>query len=197
MESHTETGRIKLNLVMTYPVRWSRTHVMQDYIQNFYDITGAEKFSWDFNYCYNEKSQTLRMKSNKGFSAEWLQYMGVSTKREDNGSYTAGKFGEGFNREAPDEGFARTSNADRTIKNSLGLRTVAHIKEICLRKELFFRNAFPKAMVVYMHELLHQFGGDASRQFRAAILAMDHRILEEAEKLEDYEREWMETDHML
>lgn len=56
-----------------------------------------------------------------------------------------------------------------------------------------FRNAFPKAMVVYMHELLHQFGGDASRQFRAAILAMDHRILEEAEKLEDYEREWMET----
>lgn len=95
MESHTETGRIKLNLVMTYPVRWSRTHVMQDYIQNFYDITGAEKFSQDFNYCYNEKSQTLRMKSNKGFSAEWLQYMGVSTKREDNGSYTAGKFGEG------------------------------------------------------------------------------------------------------
>lgn len=48
-----------------------------------------------------------------------------------------------------------------------------------------------------MHELLHQFGGDASRQFRAAILAMDYRILEEAEKLEDYEREWMETDRML
>lgn len=517
MESHTETGRIKLNLVITYPVRWSRIHVMEDYIQNFYDITGAEKFSRDFNYCYNEKSQTLRMKSNKGFSAEWLQYMGVSTKRESKGNYTAGKFGEGFkiaslcafrdykigihmesrdwildvveiqgkidgqdvsflgydiktrdyrensilwltnitseayrdfleamksffypenplfgecivnekdyavyrlkqsaigedrkiygrlfasmqeraqlynvplifcnhkyrpdeeddrdrrnflsydtekavmeivselegealwkvfmafrpywnstgenkstgidwsrvikkmvikihvdklirriehavlegdyiadmdyytikmdknkyktamawfrgssfhgtykllpdyfsylgidtlydlckkndgfhviyepdefqknkiqilervaknifgdmicyeklpecriivNREAPNEGFARTFGADRTIKNSLGLRTVAHIKEINLRKELFCRNAFPKAMVVYMHELLHQFGGDASRQFRAAILAMDYRILEEAEKLEDYEREWMETDRM-
>lgn len=45
-------------------------------------------------------------------------------------------------------------------------------------------------VAVYIHELLHQFGGDSSGQFRAAILAMDYRILEKAEKIEDYEREW-------
>lgn len=517
MELHTETGRIKLNLVMTYPVRWSRIHIMQDYIQNFYDITGAENFSRDFHYRYNEKSQTLRMKSKKGFSAEWLQYIGVSTKRKGEGNYAAGKFGEGFkiaslcafrdykigihmesrdwmldvveiqdkidgqgisflgyekkardyrenailcltnitpeafqdfleamesffypenplfgecivnerdyavyrlkqsavrkghkiygrlfaslqeraeiynvplilcnhkyspdeeddrdrdsfwsydtkkavleivsklegkalwevfmafkphwksarnnrsagpdwsrvirkmvmniyfdrlfgeiestdlgghyiadmdhdtikndrnkyntammwfrksnfhgtykllpdyfsyldidtlydlceendgfhvidepdelqknkirilermaedifgdmicyeklpecrvivNQDSPNEGFARTFRADKTIKNSLGLKAVDDITEINLKKELFDRNAFPEAMVVYMHELLHQFGGDASRQFRAAILAMDYRILEKAKKIEDYEREWMdETFH--
>lgn len=511
MESHTETDGIKLNLVMTYPVRWSRTHIMQDYIQNFYDMTGAKKFFRDFNYCYDENSQTLRMKSKKGFSAEWLQYMGASTKRKSKGNYTAGKFGEGFkiaslcafrdykigihmesrdwildvveiqgkidgrnvsflgydkkvrdydensilcltnitpeayqdfleamksffypenplfgecivnerdyavyklsqsavkkknkmcgrlfasmqerariynvplifcnhkyrsdkeddrdrksflfydtekavmeivsdlegealwevfmafqpywnstgknkttvtdwsrvirkmvmnlhvdrlikerkyaalmgnyiadmdsytikndknkyktarawfrssnfygtckllphyfsylgmdtlydlcekndgfhviyepnefqknkirilekvavnifgdmicyeklpecrvivNKETPNEGFARSFRTDKTTKSSLGLKVVDDIKEINLRKELFCENAFPEAMAVYMHELLHQFGGDASGQFRAAILAMDYRILEKAEKIEDYEREW-------
>ena len=515
MGSHTETDRVKLNLVMTYPVRWSRTHVMQDYIQNFYDMTGAKKFFRDFKYHYDENSKALRMKGKKGFSAEWLQYMGVSTKRENKENYTAGKFGEGFkiaslcafrdykigihmesrdwildvveiqgkidnqnvsflgydkktrdyrensilcltnitpeayqdfleamksffypenplfgecivnekdyavyklkksaaredhkiygrlfasmqerarlynvplifcnhkyrpdkeddrdrksfwfhdtekavmeivsdlegealwevfmafkpywnstgknkstvtdwsrvirkmvidiyvekligkrkyavleghyiadmdhscikrdknkyktamawfrrsnfygtykllpyyfsylgidtlyrlcerndgfhvvyepdefqknkirileraaesifgdmicyeklpkcrvivNKETPDEGFARTVHADRSIRNSMGLKVVENIREICLRKELFCQNAFPEAMTVYMHELLHQFGGDASRQFRAAILAMDYRILEEAEKIEEYEREWMATD---
>lgn len=511
MESHTETDGIKLNLVMTYPVRWSRTHIMQDYIQNFYDMTGAKKFFRDFNYCYDENSQTLRMKSKKGFSAEWLQYMGVSTKRKSKGDYTAGKFGEGFkiaslcafrdykigihmesrdwildvveiqgkidgrnvsflgydkktrdyqensilcltnitleayqdfleamksffypenplfgecivserdyavyklkqsavrkknkiygrlfasmqerawidnvplifcnhkyrpdeeddrdrksflfydtekavmeivsdlegealwevfmafkpywnstgknkstvtdwsrvirkmvmnlyvdrlikkrkyaalkgnyiadmdsytikndknkyktamawfrgsnfhgtckllpyyfsylgidtlydlceknngfhviyepnefqknkirilekvavnifgdmicyeklpqcrvivNKETPNEGLARSFSTDKTAKSSLGLKVIDDIKEINLRKELFCKNAFPEAMAVYMHELLHQFGGDASGQFRAAILAMDYRILEKVEKIEDYEREW-------
>ena len=97
------------------------------------------------------------------------------------------------NKETPNEGFARAFNADRSIKNKLGLKMVDDIEEISLRKELFCREAFPEAIVVYMHELLHQFGGDSSRQFRIAILAMDFRILEEAEKLEEYERKWVEV----
>lgn len=512
MESHTETNRIKLNLVMTYPIRWTRTHIMQDYIQNFYDMTEAEKFSQDFNYYYDENSRTLRIENKKGFSADWLQYMGASSKRKSKDSHTAGKFGEGFkiaslcafrdyrigihmesrdwildvveiqgkidgqnvsflgyekktrdyrensilcltnftpeayqdfleamksffypenplfgecivnerdyavyrlnqsavqkghkiygrlfasmqeraqiynvplilcnhqyrsnkeddrdrknfslydtekavteivselegdalwevflafkpywnstgknktteadwsqvirkmvmdiyidrliekrkctalndryianmdyytikndknkyntamawfresnfhgthkllphyfsylgidtlydlcekndgfhviyepnefqknkirilertavnifgdmlcyeklpeckiivNRETPNEGFAKTFSADKMIRNSLGLKAIDNITEICLKKELFCRDSFPEALSIYMHELLHQFGGDASRQFRTAILAMDYRILEEAEKIEDYEREWI------
>lgn len=87
---------IKLNLVMTYPVWWSMDHVMSDYIQNFYDALGAERFSKDFVYLYDEDRKTLRMEGKKGFQAEWLQYIGASTKREDAVCHTAGKFGEGF-----------------------------------------------------------------------------------------------------
>lgn len=43
-------------------------------------------------------------------------------------------------------------------------------------------------------ELLHQFGGDASRQFHIAVLAMDRRIIEKAKELEEYNVKWMQVD---
>lgn len=69
---------------------------MRDYIQNFYDALGAERFRKNFVYLYDEDRKELRMEGGKGFQAEWLQYMGVSTKREDAVHHMAGKFGEGF-----------------------------------------------------------------------------------------------------
>lgn len=86
----------RLNLVMTYPVWWGLSHIMEDYIQNFYDVLGAENFSRNFIYCYNEDKKELRMEGKKGFHVEWLQYIGVSTKRDNSIHYMAGKFGEGF-----------------------------------------------------------------------------------------------------
>ncbi|MDE7185883.1 MAG: hypothetical protein K2O40_15775 [Lachnospiraceae bacterium] len=96
------------------------------------------------------------------------------------------------NRGTPNTGLARTEDGVVPARNGIGLKAVSEIREISLRKELFCCDAFPEAMVVYMHELLHQFGGDASRQFRTAILAMDYRIIKEARRLETYEREWAE-----
>ena len=96
------------------------------------------------------------------------------------------------NKGTPNEGFARTVNTDNLIRNKIGLKVVNDIRGINLRNQLFDKYAFPKAMAVYIHELLHQFGGDASRQFRTAILAMNYRIMEKAELLEGYEREWRE-----
>lgn len=89
-------GREKLNLVMTYPVRWSLSHIMEDYIQNFYDVLGSEKFAREFVYHYDESRQELRMEGKKGFHVEWLQYIGASTKRAGRVQHMAGKFGEGF-----------------------------------------------------------------------------------------------------
>lgn len=92
-----ESNIIKLNLVMTYPVQWSLRHIMEDYIQNFYDVLGPEDFSKKFHYNYNKSTHTLRLESQKGFNVEWLKYIGVSTKRDgDKAHHTAGKFGEGF-----------------------------------------------------------------------------------------------------
>lgn len=94
------------------------------------------------------------------------------------------------NRETPNEGFAMTSDSTAPASNRLGLKVVSEISDINLREELFADGQFPKAMAVYMHELLHQFGSDTSGQFRAAILALDYRIMQKGTELEEYERMW-------
>lgn len=98
------------------------------------------------------------------------------------------------NKGTPDEGFARTNDTDAPLRNEMGLKVINDITEINLRETLFCKDAFPETMVVYMHELLHQFGGDASRQFRTAILAMDYRIMQNFRKLEEYESVWKELE---
>lgn len=83
----------KLNIVMTYPVEWSLYAVMNNFIQNFYDAIGIENFLENFNYEFVE--DRIILKSDVGFSKEWLFFMGTSSKREGDRTY-AGKFGEGF-----------------------------------------------------------------------------------------------------
>lgn len=94
------------------------------------------------------------------------------------------------NERTPDEGFAMTERITGVVRNGMGLKVVNYITEINLRKKLFDKDAFPEAMTVYMHELLHQFGGDASRQFRAVIQAMNYRIMQSYVRLEEYECMW-------
>ena len=83
----------KLNLVMTYPVKWSEYEVMDNFVQNFYDALGMDQFKDRFNTSFD--NGTIIMKSDVGFSKDWLFYIGASTKRSGNKKY-AGKFGEGF-----------------------------------------------------------------------------------------------------
>ena len=85
----------RLNLLMTYPVKWSMEKVLTDYIQNFYDAVGPDRFYVDFGYSYDPESGELQMNAQKSFEKEWLMFMGASTKREKD-SFYAGKFGEGF-----------------------------------------------------------------------------------------------------
>ena len=50
--------------------------------------------------------------------------------------------------------------------------------------------SFSEAVSVYMHELMHQFGGDGSKSFRKTIAAMALRMLQASERLSIYESEW-------
>ena len=85
----------KLNLVMSYPIKWNLYKVFRDYVQNFFDSVGSDSFHKSFHYQYDEENLSLRMFSDRTFDKEWLYYIGVSTKRESSGTY-AGRFGEGF-----------------------------------------------------------------------------------------------------
>lgn len=86
---------IPLNIVMTYPVYWSRYKVFRDYIQNFYDAVGFRE--WQERFCYKYENSRLFMWVNGvTFSYEWLLHIGASTKTEDLSKQNAGYFGEGF-----------------------------------------------------------------------------------------------------
>ena len=92
MEKKEKT--ISLNIVMTYPVYWDKYAVFRDFIQNFFDACGFEKFKEKFRYIY--KNDILKMITDGiTFNYEWLTYIGASTKTSDPEQY-AGYFGEGF-----------------------------------------------------------------------------------------------------
>ena len=61
--------RVKLNIAMSYPVKWTVYGVMRDYIQNFYDAVGPELFGEKF--VYNYENETLTMSADKGFSKHY------------------------------------------------------------------------------------------------------------------------------
>lgn len=84
---------IPLNIVMTYPVRWTKYQTLRDFIQNFYDSVGYDAFHSRFQYSY--QNNELRMWVDQvSFNYEWLLHIGASTKGATPNQ--AGYFGEGF-----------------------------------------------------------------------------------------------------
>ena len=93
--AHTNgTKIISLNIVMTYPVRWSKYNVLRDFLQNFYDSVGYQHWKDSFRFEYTDKTLSLWI-DDITFSYEWLLHIGASTKTADSGHH-AGYFGEGF-----------------------------------------------------------------------------------------------------
>lgn len=84
---------VQLNILTTYPVNWDRQQMITDFVQNFYDSIGSERFGRDFTY--ELRDGVLTMSGGKGFDKEWLYYLGVSSKHAGDGNF-AGGFGEGF-----------------------------------------------------------------------------------------------------
>lgn len=87
---------IPLNIVMTYPVHWSKYKIFRDFLQNFYDSVGCDKWYERFNLHYDEHTRIASMWiDGVSFSYEWLLHIGASTKTNSGGG-NAGYFGEGF-----------------------------------------------------------------------------------------------------
>lgn len=85
---------ISVNIVMTYPVHWTKYQVLRDFAQNFYDAVGFD--DWHQKFCYEYSNEKLSMWiKNVSFSYEWLLHIGASTKTSKSDEY-AGFFGEGF-----------------------------------------------------------------------------------------------------
>lgn len=78
---------------MSYAVKWELYTVMNNFVQNFYDAVDCKNFMEHFDYKFDQG--TIVLKSDVGFSKEWLYFMGASSKRAAERKY-AGGFGEGF-----------------------------------------------------------------------------------------------------
>ena len=83
----------KLNLLLDYPVNWSKYKVFNNFVQNFYDALGPERYADGFHISF--VNGVITLEADTSFSKEWLYYLGASTKRDGISNY-AGRFGEGF-----------------------------------------------------------------------------------------------------
>ena len=90
---------IPLGIAVDYHIGWSFEKAIRDFIQNFYDAVGTDRFAKDVKYSYVRESDKdsieLVISSNtSGFSYDLLTYIGASTKTNE--PRTIGKYGEGF-----------------------------------------------------------------------------------------------------
>ncbi|GMV43833.1 MAG: hypothetical protein AMXMBFR64_55490 [Myxococcales bacterium] len=90
-----EWSNVSLNLVYTYPVQWSRFKVLRDFVQNFFDAIGPEKWASTFSWRADGTDLVLEA-AGIGFTHEWLHHIGAPTKTAAPEGTFAGFFGEGF-----------------------------------------------------------------------------------------------------
>ena len=90
----------------------------------------------------------------------------------------------------PVQGLACVGKPKIKRQNSYGLKIKGEIYTIKLQESLFENEKFSDALVVYLHELLHQFGGDSSIQFRKALFLMNERMIISGKEIIKYKNEW-------
>ena len=65
---------VSVNIVMTYPVHWTKYQVLRDFVQNFYDAVGYN--DWRKRFCYEYNDTVLSMWiENISFNYEWLMHI--------------------------------------------------------------------------------------------------------------------------
>ena len=95
-----------------------------------------------------------------------------------------------LNKEAPILGKAFSRKEDVRIINKYGLVVKTRVSIIYLQSHILKTNMFTEALVVYLHELLHQFGGDSSSQFKEALVQMNQIIIDNMVEINMFAKEW-------
>ena len=98
-----------------------------------------------------------------------------------------------INDNVPVDGLALSADVISGSKNSFGLKVRQDVKSICLERRVLKRGSLGDALSVYLHELLHQYGGDCSRQFHKAIMIMNRRTASVIDEIGIYRKKWEEV----
>jgi hypothetical protein len=92
---------IPLQLALDYPINWSFDTTLRDFVQNFYDSIGCDKFERDFHMSYTDSQSiyseidVVMQTYGRPFDYQWLIFIGASTKTGKTSEYI-GQYGEGF-----------------------------------------------------------------------------------------------------
>lgn len=78
-------------------------------------------------------------------------------------------------------------------RNCYKLKKVQCAECVYIQSHFLQKESFGCALAVYSHELLHQYGGDQSMQFRKALLLMNKKFMENTELLSAFEKEWRQV----
>lgn len=95
-----------------------------------------------------------------------------------------------MNDSSPVLGQAFVTNMDEDERNCYGMKPKSNPQFIAIQRSVLCTGKFSRAIAVYMHELLHQYGDDVSMSFRKALLYMNHMILNNLDNLAVYQKEW-------
>ena len=77
------------------------------------------------------------------------------------------------------------------LKNGMAVKN--HINVIYIKDDILKPDQFSNAVAVFMHELLHQYGNDCSKQFRQAILEMNKVMINHMTEISMYEEQWKQV----
>ena len=95
-----------------------------------------------------------------------------------------------LNETAISQGLANCVRNDRVEYGLNHMRIKRNIRTICIKASLLKPDMFAEACSTYMHELLHQYGGERDRSFHIALEELAIETARSFEKLERIENEW-------
>lgn len=194
---------IPLNIVTTYPVRWTRYKIFRDFVQNFYDSVGYG--NWKERFSFEYSNGLLRMwVEDVCFSYEWLLHIGASTKTA-NSHDNAGYFGEGFKIASlcavRDYGWQIEMSSggwelsvmciEQEIDRSAVWMLAYDVKEREEQKRSCLEITYFDALATYIHETCHVFGGDSSNAFSQGLTVAMETLLANAPMIENYRQQWL------
>lgn len=95
-----------------------------------------------------------------------------------------------INDNAPIAGESIGRRSELRTVNAFGLRVLTDVQIVKMKGRLLRHDHFAEALSTYLHELLHQFGGDRHPQFHYALILMCRRLLDLREILEKEKGKW-------
>jgi hypothetical protein len=95
-----------------------------------------------------------------------------------------------LNETAITQGLANCVRNDRVEYGLNHIRIKSNIRTICIKASLLKPDMFAEACSTYMHELLHQYGGERDRSFHKALEELAIETARSFDKLERFENKW-------
>ena len=95
-----------------------------------------------------------------------------------------------LNAKSPLAGKAECHKETGKYYNSFGLKVESRIRTVYVLKNYIDGDSLGAVLPIYIHELLHQYGGDSSVQFRRALIRMNEIIAEKRKEILSFESKW-------